>query len=133
MYLLATIVVAVLVTLGILKSRGINLSPVLQTVEGALTVADDVTSDASLIGKIIHFAHIAVSAVEQMYQSGQLDGDKRKETAVQFVENLLSASGLDPDALGKLYTVIDITIEAAVSLLKPTQHPAPPTDPAPQS
>jgi len=70
------------------------------------------------IDMIMEYSTKAVEYAEQLYKSGQLDKDKRKEKAVEYVNEILSLSNIIvTDEINK---IIVATIEAAVLLLPKT-------------
>ena len=120
-------VVVPIVTAHLVKKR-INIQPVLDKMDDALSVADNVvdgikklapsTPGISAVDKIIEWSQKMVEGAEQLTKSQQLLPDQRKENAIAAVEACLKTAGI---AITPEYEkIIAMSVEAAVDALPKT-------------
>ena len=87
------------------------------------TIVDNIsipTNTKTTLDMIIDYSTQAVQYAEQLYKSGQLDKDARKEEAVKYIEDILKLSNIEiTDDIEKL---INATIESSVLLLPKTEE-----------
>ena len=69
---------------------------------------------------ITNYAKEAVQYAEQLYKSGQLSEDLRKEKATEYIKEILKVSNIE--ITEEIEKIIDATIESAVLLLPKTKE-----------
>jgi len=131
-------------------AKGKNLQPVLQTADTVIDAAKAANDSVgkllipepaeSIIDKVLTVAQSGVHEAEQLYQSGQLPPDLRKEQAVQSALNLLKLEGRE--ITPEIEAALRGAVEDAVYIMKstspgssgtqPVQVPYTPQDPSPQ-
>ena len=115
-YIMAIIVFAVLVMVGVLWmlprliKRGVDVSGIVDKANITLTALD----------KVLGYAMEAVLAAEQMYKASQIPGEERKQTAAELVYKFLEAAGVEVNE--DMKRIVDGAIEAAVYGLPKTHE-----------
>lgn len=115
------------VTVHLIK-KGVNVQPMLEKADGALTIADKVADGITAIAptapgvvtvdKIIEWSQKMVESEEQMVKSKQILPDQRKEKAAEQVRTCLTSAGIT--ITPEYEKIIDGAIEGAVDLLPET-------------
>ena len=83
----------------------------LQTIFDNIPISQNVKNTLDLI---TNYAKEAVQYAEQLYKSGQLSEDLRKEKAVEYIKEILKVSNIE--ITEEIEKIIDATIESAVLL-----------------
>ena len=89
----------------------------LQTIFDNIPISQNVKNTLDLI---TNYAKEAVQYAEQLYKSGQLSEDLRKEKAVEYIKEILKVSNIE--ITEEIEKIIDATIESAVLLLPKTKE-----------
>ena len=89
----------------------------LQTIFDNIPISQNVKNTLDLI---TNYAKEAVQYAEQLYKSGQLSEDLRKEKAVEYIKEILKISNIE--ITEEIEKIIDATIESAVLLLPKTKE-----------
>ena len=89
----------------------------LQTIFDNIPISQNVKNTLDLI---TNYAKEAVQYAEQLYKSGQLSEDLRKEKAVEYIKEILKVSNIE--VTEEIEKIIDATIESAVLLLPKTKE-----------
>ena len=89
----------------------------LQTIFDNVPISQNVKNTLDLI---TNYAKEAVQYAEQLYKSGQLSEDLRKEKAVEYIKEILKVSNIE--ITEEIEKIIDATIESAVLLLPKTKE-----------
>lgn len=77
----------------------------------------------SIVDKVIRIAQVSVQTSQQLFESGQLPPDSRKDEAVRFAKQLLQLEG--KEITPELEKVINGAVEGAVYALKVTEAKKP--------
>ena len=134
-FVLLVIVAAVVILIGgiywlipKLIRKGIDVSGVLGNTGKMLNVADTLvdtmkgfmadTAALNIVDNIIGWAQKGVDAAEQMYKAQLLQGEDRKEAAIEIVYACLETAGIELTDANK--TIVNGAIEAAVKALEKT-------------
>ena len=88
-----------------------------QTIFDNIPISQNVKNTLDLI---TNYAKEAVQYAEQLYKSGQLSEDLRKEKAVEYIKEILKISNIE--ITEEIEKIIDATIESAVLLLPKTKE-----------
>lgn len=127
MYIMAIIVFAVLVMVGVLWmlprliKRGVDVSGIVDKANITLTALDTMAdmigklfpnAPMGIVDKVLNYAMEAVLAAEQMYKASQIPGEERKQTAAELVYKFLEAAGVEVDE--DIKRIVDGAIEASV-------------------
>ena len=89
----------------------------LQTIFDNIPISQNVKNTLDLI---TNYAKEAVQYAEQLYKSGQLSEDLRKEKATEYIKEILKVSNIE--ITEEIEKIIDATIESAVLLLPKTKE-----------
>ena len=89
----------------------------LQTIFDNIPISQNVKNTLDLI---TNYAKEAVQYAEQLYKSGKLSEDLRKEKAVEYIKEILKVSNIE--ITEEIEKIIDATIESAVLLLPKTKE-----------
>ena len=133
--ILAIIAVTVILTIVVmyilipfLIKKGINIGGVLSNTNTALDTIQlafnsiksllPYNSKLELISSLITWAKAGADKAEQLYKSGQLEKEKRKKTAQDFVYDAIRAAGFE--VTDDIVTVVDGAIDAAINLMPKT-------------
>lgn len=126
-YIMAIIVFAVLVMVGVLWmlprliKRGVDVSGIVDKANITLTALDTMAdmigklfpnAPMGIVDKVLNYAMEAVLAAEQMYKASQIPGEERKQTAAELVYKFLEAAGVEVDE--DIKRIVDGAIEASV-------------------
>ena len=126
-YIMALIVFAVLVMVGVLWmlprliKRGVDVSGIVDKANITLTALDTMAdmigklfpnAPMGIVDKVLNYAMEAVLAAEQMYKASQIPGEERKQTAAELVYKFLEAAGVEVNEDVK--RIVDGAIEASV-------------------
>lgn len=135
MYIMAIIVFAVLVMVGVLWmlprliKRGVDVSGIVDKANITLTALDTMAdmigklfpnAPMGIVDKVLNYAMEAVLAAEQMYKASQIPGEERKQTAAELVYKFLEAAGVEVNE--DMKRIVDGAIEAAVYGLPKTHR-----------
>jgi hypothetical protein len=105
--------------------KGWKIGGTLQTADKAVAFADVLVKALSplfpvvftnITEKIIGYAKTAVAAAEQLYSAGNLQGEQRKQYAINFITSALKQENCE--ITPELQQLIDTAVEASVSLVK---------------
>lgn len=126
-YIMAIIVFAVLVMVGVLWmlprliKRGVDVSGIVDKANITLTALDTMAdmigklfpnAPMGIVDKVLNYAMEAVLAAEQMYKASQIPGEERKQTAAELVYKFLEAAGVEVNE--DMKRIVDGAIEASV-------------------
>lgn len=126
-YIMAIIVFAVLVMVGVLWmlprliKRGVDVSGIVDKANITLTALDTMAdmigklfpnAPMGIVDKVLNYAMEAVLAAEQMYKASQIPGEERKQTAAELVYKFLEAAGVEVNE--DIKRIVDGAIEASV-------------------
>lgn len=112
-----------------LNGKGIPIGTILKSVNKGINIADDAVTTVNsvapipyffIVDKIFNFARTATQKAEDLYKSGCLGKDERKEVAKQSVIYALKAVNITVDE--NLEKVIEDSITGAVKLLPKTHQ-----------
>lgn len=134
-YIMAIIVFAVLVMVGVLWmlprliKRGVDVSGIVDKANITLTALDTMAdmigklfpnAPMGIVDKVLNYAMEAVLAAEQMYKASQIPGEERKQTAAELVYKFLEAAGVEVNE--DMKRIVDGAIEASVYGLPKTHR-----------
>jgi hypothetical protein len=111
--------------LQVAAKRGWKISGTLQTAEKVTDIADIILKAfaplfpatlTSITEKIIGYAKTSVAAAEQLYKTGNLQGDERKQYATRFIIDALKQEKCE--VTPELQKLIETAVEASVSFMK---------------
>jgi hypothetical protein len=98
-------IVSLLIVLPLLKKRGIPISSLISSANHVLIGTDQAIHSAEIVlppipalfvvDKIIEWAQVAVNFADQIYNSGKIDKDQRKDEALCFLRNAIISSGME--------------------------------------
>lgn len=94
-----------------------NILNALQTIIDNIAIPENTKTILELITT---YAKEAVQYAEQLYKSGQLSEDLRKQKAIEYVKEILKLSNIE--ITEDIEKIIDATIESAVLLLPKTKE-----------
>lgn len=111
--------------LQIAAKKGWRIAGTLQTAEKVTDIADIIlkalapffpATFTSITEKIIGYAKTSVAAAEQLFKTGNLQGDERKQYAINFVTDALKQEKCE--VTPELQKLIETAVEASVSFMK---------------
>jgi hypothetical protein len=126
--LVAGIALSASVFIPLLKKKGVKTDQIIDEAQAGLKTADIIVDGVQaalpdlpgikIVHEVIELASKGADAVEQKKKSGQITTEQRKETAIQFVKDCLTAANVEitPD----IEKIIDGAVEAAVFALPKT-------------
>jgi hypothetical protein len=94
-----------------------NILEALKTIIANIEIPAD---KKAILDLITDYATQAVQYAEQLYKSGQLEKDERKQAATDYVIQILELS--DVEVTDEILAIISATIESAVLLLPKTSE-----------
>lgn len=131
--LIASIVTAIMLVVVVpmavkyFKSNNIPVEDIMNSSKQIAKILEGLVNNIGLdantkgiLNTILSTAQTAVRYAEQLYVSGQLDKDLRKEKAVEFVKQALTDAGIQD--IEKYNLLINAAIESAVFLLPKTNE-----------
>lgn len=123
---IAAIAVIMSVVLPIVyKKYATNYDSIFKTMELILNLTQTITSQLNfdkkeLVQLIINAAKQAVEYAEQLYKSGQITKEERKDKAIAYVNDMLSIMEIEVKNKELLDSIISDAIEAAILTLPKT-------------
>lgn len=134
-YIVAIITIAVVTILFLVlpmlykKFNNVNFEQLFDSTNNILEAINIIIQNIAIpedkrmiLNLITTYATQAVQYAEQLYISGQLEEDLRKEKAVEYVKQILTLSEIE--ITDEIEQIIDATIESAVLLLPKTHTEA---------